>query len=341
MMKILEFRTRLKFFYQRFQFVIDPAAKFLLAFLTFHMLNKSIGYDARLTKVSIELLLSILCIFTPASVLVLLAVALSIVHVYSASIMLAIIVFLVFIILYCFLFRYAPQYGYAAVAIPLLYTIKLPFAVPILFGLMANPITILPTACGVIVHYMFKIIKEEGVSSVELSLDDALLFYTRIIDKILENKQMILAIGIFSFVIIIVYVIRSLKIEYAFEISIAVGTAATILGFLIGYLKIGISAEIGSMIFGTILSGIIVLVILFLKRILDYTAADNVQFEDDDYYYYVKAIPKIEVSIPKVNVKRINEKAVSDDSYDLEEEVIRVRPDRQKNLRNTTKRSDE
>ena len=30
------------------------------------------------------------------------------------------------------------------------------------------------------------------------------------------------------------------------------------------------------------------------------------QFEDDDYYYYVKAVPKIKIAAPKKDVKRIN-----------------------------------
>ena len=29
---------------------------------------------------------------------------------------------------------------------------------------------------------------------------------------------------------------------------------------------------------------------------VDYTRIESVQFEDDDYYYYVKAVPKVTVS---------------------------------------------
>ena len=33
---------------------------------------------------------------------------------------------------------------------------------------------------------------------------------------------------------------------------------------------------------------------LHLFGILDYKHTERVQFEDDDYYYYVKAVPKID-----------------------------------------------
>ena len=39
---------------------------------------------------------------------------------------------------------------------------------------------------------------------------------------------------------------------------------------------------------------------------MDYSRIENVQFEDDEYYYYVKAIPKMTVAAPTKTVKRIN-----------------------------------
>jgi hypothetical protein len=41
---------------------------------------------------------------------------------------------------------------------------------------------------------------------------------------------------------------------------------------------------------------------------VDYTRTEYLQFEDDEYYYYVKAVPKAAVAIPEKTVKRINER---------------------------------
>ena len=44
-----------------------------------------------------------------------------------------------------------------------------------------------------------------------------------------------------------------------------------------------------------VLIGIIFAAIVrFGQGILDYQHTERVQFEDDDYYYYVKAVPKID-----------------------------------------------
>ena len=39
---------------------------------------------------------------------------------------------------------------------------------------------------------------------------------------------------------------------------------------------------------------------------LDYKRTEYVQYEDDEYYYYVKAVPKINVAGEDVKVKQIN-----------------------------------
>ena len=43
------------------------------------------------------------------------------------------------------------------------------------------------------------------------------------------------------------------------------------------------------------------------KSMVDYSRKETVQFEDDDYYYYVKAIPKLGVAKKNKNVKTMTE----------------------------------
>ena len=40
---------------------------------------------------------------------------------------------------------------------------------------------------------------------------------------------------------------------------------------------------------------------------VDYSRTERVQFEDDEYYYYVKAVPKVVVATPEKTVKHITE----------------------------------
>ena len=53
---------------------------------------------------------------------------------------------------------------------------------------------------------------------------------------------------------------------------------------------------------------------------LDYTRIEHVQFEDDDYYYFVKAVPKITVTTPEKKVKRINTRKIVHEDQKNEKE---------------------
>lgn len=314
-MGLLELRARLRQIYQKTQLFVDPILKFIIGYFVYSQINASIGYDARFAKVSIVLLLSLLSAFAPSGVMVLLAMLLSLAHIYSVSVFLAVFVLCIFIILYCLFLRYTSKYGLVVVAIPLLTMWNMPYAIPVFLGLTANPITILPTSCGVFIYYLFQIIKEAAATKVKV--EDILQFYTDVVDAIIGNQQMIAVIVCYALVILTVYFIRKLQFEYVFEIAIGAGVLVNILGLLIASLTYGLDQSIGLIILMSILSGIIVLIAHFFYRILDYTAVERVQFEDDDYYYYVKAVPKIDISVPKRQVKQINSKreAELEDTY--------------------------
>ena len=55
-----------------------------------------------------------------------------------------------------------------------------------------------------------------------------------------------------------------------------------------------------------IISALLMLVVEFFAFNMDYSRTEKVQFEDDEYYYYVKAVPKVTVATPERKVKKIN-----------------------------------
>ena len=310
MMPLLVFRERVKNFYQRNDIYITPAIKFLFALIAFQTINREIGYDSRLESLPVILAISLLCAFTPSAIMVLAASGIAAWHVYFISPFLSMIVIIFFLIIYFLFIRFTPSLGYIILAIPILYFLKIPYVIPILLGIIATPVAIIPTACGVLVYFMFQIIKTAITIQGSTSIDDILKLYTYVIDNLVGNKQMLLSIIIFALILMVVYYVRRMKFDYAFEISIAAGALTSILGFLISDLILGKSDQILSMILGTIVSGGIVYVVHFFKLTLDYSGVENVQFEDDVYYYYVKAVPKVTVTTPEMRVKHINVKNV-------------------------------
>ena len=61
------------------------------------------------------------------------------------------------------------------------------------------------------------------------------------------------------------------------------------------------------------------LVLEFFLFSVDYSRTEHIQYEDDEYYYYVKAVPKMSVAAPEKMVKRINERRNPDEKESEEE----------------------
>ena len=127
-----------------------------------------------------------------------------------------------------------------------------------------------------------------------------------VVDGLLNNKTMIVVIAAFAFTLIVVYLVRRMAIDHSWTIAIIAGVMVQMLALLLGNLVMDTDIGIVSIIFGNIIAAGIAKIVEFLTFHLDYSRTENVQFEDDDYYYYVKAVPKINVSKTSRTVKRIN-----------------------------------
>jgi len=308
MLPLLELRERVKNFYQRYDMYLLPVIKFIFALVVFCLINKDIGYDARLKSLPIVLGISLLSAFTPSAVMVLLAAIISVLHVYFISPILSIMIIAILMILYLLFIRYTPKLGYVLLAIPILFQLKIPYMLPILLGLVSTPVAMIPTSCGVIIYFLFQIIKNAVTMQSNISIEDILQLYTYVVDSLIGNRQMIMTIVIFSLIIMATYFIRKMSFNYAFEISILAGGLLSILGFLISYLILNRADQILSMIIGSIVSAGLVYIIHFFKLTLDYSRVEHATFEDDVYYYYVKAVPKATVTISEVNIRHYNVK---------------------------------
>ena len=292
--KLLEFRGMARGFFQKYQLIIEPVFRFIISYMAFHTINTALAYNTTVANPVIELAMAAVGAFLPPVVLILMCALLAILQVYSASPILAALVVVIFAVLYCFIARFSGKYGYAVVAVPILFVFKL--------GMIATPMAIFPTVSGVIIYFVFKVIQEAAVRQDITSLDATLALYIDVVNNLFKHKEMFITAAIFAAVILVMWLVRKMRFEFVFELTIVLGAIINILGFLLANLQMDINVGTGSMILGTIASMLIVFVAHFFRVVLDYTSVEHVQFEDDDYYYYVKAVPKIDVALFQKNV---------------------------------------
>ena len=85
MIFLLELKENIKRFFNKYDIYIIPTAKFILAFISFMILNASIGYMTKLSNPVIALLLSLACAFAPSGFTVFILSVYMLIHLYAIS----------------------------------------------------------------------------------------------------------------------------------------------------------------------------------------------------------------------------------------------------------------
>lgn len=307
MTNLLVLKERIVSLYTRFELYIVPVLKFLTMLLTMLLINSNIGFNNKLKNPAIVLIIALLCSFLPVNVMILISAMVILLHIYSLSLECTAIVAMIFLIMFVLYFRFSPKDGVAVILTPICFAFHIPYVVPLSVGFLGNPLSCISVVCGTITYYILEYVKDNSEKmTTSKGAESALSSFKFIIDGIIKNDTMVLMVVVFAIMVLVVYMIRRLSIDYAWYIALGVGTVAGLFMILVGGISLDADISIIGVILGMIISALIVLVLQFFVFNVDYSRTELVQFEDDEYYYYVKAIPKISVEVPKVQVKRIN-----------------------------------
>lgn len=325
MTQLLEIRTKIVEIYQKTETYIKLILNAIICFCAFMAIKNSIGYNARFSSAVIILALSVISAFLPSSIVVAIMVVYIALQLYSASLVIAATVLVIAVILFCFFLRFTPEYGHVVIGMPILIGMKIPYVLPICLGLFSTPITIIPVCVGTFGYYFIQGVSKNMVTADQVTgSDNPFQFYVNVLDSVIKNEAMIASMIVLSLVIVVVYIVRNIKMDYSFEIATAAGAGTSMIGFIIMMLKYDIGVGIFSVVFFSILSGVIAYIANFIYRPLFYAGTEQVQFEDDYYYYYVKAVPKIKVSGTKVNVKHVVSRRTSSFDEDFGDELDEI-----------------
>jgi len=306
MTSLLELKQYIKRFYIRYETYISYIWKFLLALITILMINGKLGYMESLTNIAIIMMASLLCAILPPNFIVFMAALFTVGHLYSLAVECALIACIIFLLMFLLYFRFSPKDTLAVLLTPLLFFMHIPYVMPLAMGLLGNPASVVSVSFGLVIAFMLNYFSANATSFGSEGVQAAANEFQSIISGIIGNKTMIVMIAAFAVALILVYIIRRASVDHSWKIAIASGAIALIIATLIGSLAADTDISIPGVILGTVISAALMLVVEFFAFNLDYNRTEKVQFEDDEYYYYVKAVPKVTVSTPERKVKKIN-----------------------------------
>lgn len=308
---ILAIRDNIRDFVRKYGEIVIPIIRFIVAIIVFNSINSMFGYSTLFDKKPVVYLLSIICALVADPVAILIAGTVVLVNAMTVSIEIGALFLVLFVLMYTLYMRMFRECCYVLAIVPVLLLWKATYLIPFVVVMLAGVTGIVPAGFGVIIFYFAKHVKEaKAILDVSTEEDD-FQAYSYVVDHLIENKEMLAIIIALTMVMVITYVIYRLPFDFSWYVAIAVGAISNIIFNAAVGASLGAEASMGSVVLQSFIGIIIALFIIFWKGILEYSKKEVVQFEDDEYYYYVKAIPKLGAAERMAKQTAENAKAAS------------------------------
>ena len=318
--RILEFRERLRKLYSKTDRYLLAVGKFLVAlvgqleiFYLFAPEQSGIG------MLLVQIGLALVCAWFPAGLLTFVYGGTILYTLYGLNVEAFLGAALLIFVLILVLWTVHPGYTWLIALAFLLGLWKVPQPLILLAAMWYTPFVLLPMAAGMVlcgyVHYVATnlYLYQESTLSLKLLL--------QILEGGLGNIQVYIGILGVALTFLVVYLLRKKEFHHSRPISVFIGGMAYLLIQLMHQLVWeGRGLVLGTELWTTIGSTIVVLLFVIFGYAGDYTRVEYAQFEDDDYYYYVKAVPKI--SIPEADTKVKTFSSVQQTTEEIPEVIV-------------------
>ena len=305
MATLLEFRQVIKRFYAKYDIYVKPVLKFLLALISFMMLNMKIGFMQQIRSPLTAVGLAVVCAVLPVNAMVVLAGVLMTAHAYALSLEACAVTAGILTVIYLLYFRVSSRLGVLLVITPLCFMLEIPYVVPLLGGLLYGPAAAVPAGCGAVLYYLLNYMSQNSTSLGTGEAEGSATKVASLVDSLVTNREMFLCVAAIMLTVLVVHFIRRLSVDHSWELAIGIGMVVNIVIHLLGALLPKVTVEIVPLLVGSVVSALVTFGLKFFVFSVDYTRTERVQFEDDEYYYYVKAVPKNVIAAPKKTVKKI------------------------------------
>ena len=307
MNNLLVLRERFKQIYVSHSLAVRKGAQFLLALLVFNLINSNIGFMKMASSVFCTVGLAVVCTFLPLAVMTAAATVLIVVHLYTLSMPIAGVTLILFLLMYIFYFRFTSEKSWLILLTAVAFGMKIPLVIPVAFGVLGTTVWIVPASCGILAYYLLHLIKASATALKGTDGTTMIGTLTNFTKQFVGYQEMWVMLFAVVIGILVVNGIKNRPVDHSWKIASATGAAVCVIVVASGNISLGLHMSYTMMIFSGILG---VLTGLFLEVLffsVDYSRTENVQFEDDEYYYYVKAVPKVGVQMPEKQVKHITE----------------------------------
>lgn len=277
--------------YARHSQLFDAAGKFLLCGGMCILIREAVPFHALLSNLLLLGVISAIAMLLPLQVIPVIGAVLITAQSFALDIAAggaAAALLLVFFLLF---FRFVPDDTLAAVLTPMAMFFGLDPFIPICCGLRRSPASVFAVCPGAVVYAFLRTLSEEADVIRGMETKDYAGKLQLILGNTFTDSLVVIVLGMAA-CLVTVYAVRCLSADYAPYLGILLGGLVYILFLLLGRAVLNAELYLPSALVGTAAAAAAAYLLLLFWMPLRYAKSEYLRFEDDDYYYYVKAIPK-------------------------------------------------
>lgn len=297
-------------FFMQYELIAKVILKFCSYLFIFRQIAGWEGFPSGgiLNAFSVHMLLALLCVLLPARFVVFFSIGIIIYNIYQVSFWGSLMAAVLLLVLYIMIARLCPDEAFLMILLPLAMKWNLFMVIPLFAGLYMGVFSIIPIVGGVVLWGFMRILPAflkfnvTAIDQLPKAASDTMAY---IVDQLVKNENLIFMMIVCSGVVLVVYLLNKISMNYMRYISLIIGTLVGIICFIVGKVVGMTDLGIFAALLVPVLSLAILIIIEFFHMALNYQMSQRLAFADDEYYYYVRAIPKILGIRGKTEVKTI------------------------------------
>ena len=295
-LSILKLRKDLHEVYKKHNRIITLMVKGFGTLLLLLSLNSLYNSTDKM-MVAVAVGLAAVCTVSPVKYIYAAASFVTAVHLWHISWDIAVFFVVIVFISWVFVCRVLPNAGLIIAFTPFLFVIKIPFLMPLLVGMFSNIFGIGAMMFGIVFYFLGSYSSNLSALLSAPAADEYILAVQSVMAAFAADKELLLILTACVIAAVVTYILCHQSFEYSWYIGCASGGIAGLVAYFAGSIMFEVEIAHMEFIWTIPLAMCMTCLFQFLRCIIDYSGVEYLEFEDDDYYYYVKAVPKVNVIV--------------------------------------------
>ncbi len=305
MAQLVYLKENIKNFCQKYSQYGEPVLKLLMSFIMLCLVQNMFQYNGVVNHWWIFLLVSIAQAFLPLPFCFYSATCLILVNLWRVSVEIFAVYLLFFIICYLLFVRVDGKHAYIIILTLILFYLKLEYFLPVLLGMTVGFAGILPMTTGILIYFFSLYTKDASALLTTTTNLELGIGVSRITSLLVIDTKLLVILVTFCLIVFLSTILYQMFHERAWMFSIIIGNISLAVLLLFGRLIFDLKYTIWRVFLEIVLAMGLATVVQFFRGIGDFSRTEKVKFEDDEYIYYVKAVPKIKAAQEERNVTDI------------------------------------